>query len=99
VNGEAVMRTMGVRASTEIIISLGIAALLAAPVQAQRPAAEFDVASIKIHNPEALDGGMKINPDGIDYRRVTLYECVRAAYQMSGFQLSSADALVERTDM
>jgi uncharacterized protein (TIGR03435 family) len=76
-----------------MIIGLVLAAAPVVPVRAQLPKVEFDVASIRLHDPESPEGGIKMNPDGIDDRRVTLYQCVREAFQVPGFQISNADAL------
>jgi uncharacterized protein (TIGR03435 family) len=51
----------------------------------------FEVASIKLHAPENPAEGMRVRPGGIDYSRVTLFECIREAYHVAGFQISEAD--------
>ncbi len=35
---------------------------------------------------------MKVTPDGLTYLRVTLYECIRTAYHVAGFQIHAAGA-------
>lgn len=34
---------------------------------------------------------MRVRPDGIDYSRVTLFQCISEAYHVAGFQISGAD--------
>lgn len=51
----------------------------------------FDVASIKLHAPGNPSDGMQVRADGIDYTRVTLFECIREAYHVAGFQITGAD--------
>jgi uncharacterized protein (TIGR03435 family) len=59
------------------------------------PKLEFEVASIKPHDPVVPAQGMRIDPDGITYSRVTLYECIKAAFSVYGYQISGADSFGE----
>jgi len=68
----------------------------AAPPAVQTLAASeqrFAVVSIRLHAPENPAEGMQVRPNGIDYTRVTLFECMREAYHVAGFQISGADHL------
>ena len=72
---------------------LGIILTLSAAAAPSLAASEegFSVASIKLHAPGDSAEGMQVRPDGIDYTRVTLFECIREAYHVAGFQVSGAD--------
>ncbi len=63
--------------------------------QLQATGLEFEVASIKPHDPRLPAQGMRVDPDGVTYSRVTLYECIRAAYGVYGFQISGAESFGE----
>jgi uncharacterized protein (TIGR03435 family) len=62
---------------------------------------DFDVASVRLHDPAVSTQGMKLTPNGINYSRVTLHECIMAAYSVFGFQIREADSemLSERYDI
>jgi len=72
-----------------VLVAIMSPITLVATPQETQPA--FAVASIKLHAPENPGEGMRIRPDGIDYSRVTLFECIREAYHVAGFQISEAD--------
>jgi uncharacterized protein (TIGR03435 family) len=68
---------------------------------AERPA--FDVASIKLHDPANPRQEKTIAPGGINYSRVTVFDCIMDAYHVAGFQISGdysfADVLSKRYDI
>jgi uncharacterized protein (TIGR03435 family) len=69
---------------------------------ADRPA--FEVASIKLHDPANPRQEKRITTDGINYSRVTIFECIVDAYHVAGFQVSEAKSasnamLSERYDI
>jgi uncharacterized protein (TIGR03435 family) len=67
--------------------ALGLLASLT--IYAQAPARpQFEVVSIKPHDPAVTAGGLKETPNGINYSRVTLYQCITTAYRVSAFQIS-----------
>jgi uncharacterized protein (TIGR03435 family) len=61
----------------------------------------FDVASVRLHDPAVSTQGMKLTPNGINYSRVTLHECIMAAYNVFGFQIREAESemISERYDI
>ncbi len=61
----------------------------------------FDVASVRLHDPAVSTQGMKLTPNGINYSRVTLHECIIAAYNVFGFQIREAESemVSERYDI
>jgi uncharacterized protein (TIGR03435 family) len=61
----------------------------------------FDVASVRPHDPGVPTQGMKLTPNGINYSRVTLHECIMAAYNVFGFQIreTESEMVSERYDI
>jgi uncharacterized protein (TIGR03435 family) len=59
--------------------------------KASHDGVDFDVASVRLHDPAVPTQGMKLTPDGINYSRVTLHECIMAAYNVFGFQIREAE--------
>jgi uncharacterized protein (TIGR03435 family) len=61
----------------------------------------FDVASVRLHDPAVSTQGMKLTPNGINYSRVTLHECIMAAYNVFGFQVRETESAIvsERYDI
>jgi uncharacterized protein (TIGR03435 family) len=68
----------------------------------ERSRPTFEAASIHLHDPAVSTQSMRMNAGGIAYNRVTLFECIRAAYHVNGFQISGVESGVvvsERYDI
>ncbi len=72
-----------------------LASVASVPAQQPSPKLAFEVASIRLTDPDPASRiqmiGMKADGDNVHYTNITLRDCIRAAYRVRDFQIEGPD--------